>query len=118
MTQEDLGPWEKHAPGRNTAPCQQARGKLSNFAERPNSAAAAALRALKLRKTSIAAAVCCSVWFGTPTASNGSGDAKDADDLPLPVAERHLAGGNPLLAAVRPRLPASDLRRAVRTEEK
>jgi hypothetical protein len=32
--------------------------------ERPSSAAAAAPRALKLRGTGIAAAVCCSVWFG------------------------------------------------------
>ncbi len=36
----------------------------SKVAERHSSAAAAALRAVMSRGTSIAAAVCCSVWFG------------------------------------------------------
>jgi hypothetical protein len=44
---------------------REATPGVCHFAERPRSAAAAALRDLKLRETYIAAAVCCSGWFGT-----------------------------------------------------
>jgi hypothetical protein len=45
---------------------------LVSATERPRSAAAAALRAVKLRGTRIAAAVCYSDWFGAPCAATSA----------------------------------------------
>src|SRR5262249_28343842 len=65
--QDDAGESEEKGQGRreHSVHCQPPQ-RPNAPAERKSSAAATAPRAVALRESSIAAAVCCSEWFGVP----------------------------------------------------
>src|SRR4051812_299882 len=72
---------------------------LTQAAERTSSAAAASLKALKLRRTSVAAAVCCSALFGRTQALiegldvarvTRAEDVETQSDAPLGHEGQHL----------------------------